>query len=69
MASYHMEGEALTWYQDAINTGQFKGWDSFVKALQASSTAYDDPIKALTRSNKLPLLLLIRYNLKVCPIN
>lgn len=52
MASYHMEGEALEyWYQDAVDCGQFTGWDSFVKALQIrfGPIAYDDFIEALTR--------------------
>ncbi|KAF5475612.1 hypothetical protein F2P56_007404, partial [Juglans regia] len=51
MASYHMEGEALTWYQDAIDTGQFTDWPTFTEALQLrfGSTAYDDPMESLTR--------------------
>lgn len=50
MSSYHMEGKALIWYQDAIDCGVFNGWDSFVTALQVrfGPTAHDDPMEALT---------------------
>lgn len=34
MVSFHMEIEALVWYQDALNSSQFSRWKSFVKALQ-----------------------------------
>jgi hypothetical protein len=33
MASFHMEGEALVWFQDADKAGQFSTWDSFIQAL------------------------------------
>ena len=33
LASYHMEDEALVWFQDAEEPGIFMSWDSFVKAL------------------------------------
>ncbi|KAF5462079.1 hypothetical protein F2P56_018118 [Juglans regia] len=51
MASYHMEGEALVWYQDAVDGGIFTTWESFVKALlvRFGTTAYDDPMESLTR--------------------
>ncbi|XP_041025452.1 uncharacterized protein LOC121265848 [Juglans microcarpa x Juglans regia] len=51
MASYNMEGEALVWYQDAVDGGIFTTWESFVKALlvRFGTTAYDDPMEALTR--------------------
>ncbi|KAF5443243.1 hypothetical protein F2P56_035816, partial [Juglans regia] len=51
MASYHMEGEALTWYQDAVDTGQFTNWQTFVEALQLrfGPKAYDNPMESLTR--------------------
>lgn len=51
LASYHMDGEALVWFQDAKNAGIFTCWDAFIKALQIllGSTDYDDPMEALTR--------------------
>jgi hypothetical protein len=30
MASFHMEGEALVWFQDADEAGQFPTWDTFL---------------------------------------
>ncbi|XP_041009475.1 uncharacterized protein LOC121253540 [Juglans microcarpa x Juglans regia] len=51
MASYHMNGEALVWYQDAADTGQFTCWQTFIQALQLrfGPTAYDDPMEDITR--------------------
>lgn len=51
MASYHMEWEALVWYEDASDSRQFTGWDSFVKSLQVRfrPSTYDNPMEALTR--------------------
>ena len=50
MASYHLDGEALIWFQDVEQAEGFLGWETFVKALQIrfGVTTYDDPIKALT---------------------
>lgn len=33
MASYHIEGEALVCYKDAMETGQFTSWETFVRPL------------------------------------
>ncbi|KAF5477262.1 hypothetical protein F2P56_003913 [Juglans regia] len=51
MDSYHIEGEALIWYKDAFDTGQFRCWKIFSQALQQrfGPRAYDDPMEALTR--------------------
>ncbi|KAF5468520.1 hypothetical protein F2P56_012664 [Juglans regia] len=51
VASYHMEGEALVWYQTAFNSGQFNSWESLVMAMQVrfGPSAYDDPMEALTK--------------------
>ena len=51
MASYHMEGEALIWFQDAKNSGLFSDWEAFVKAVHVrfGATSYDDPMESLTR--------------------
>ncbi|KAF5481507.1 hypothetical protein F2P56_002149 [Juglans regia] len=51
MASYHMEGEALVWFQEAENGGLFRDWEMFSRALLLcfGPTAYDDPMEALTR--------------------
>ena len=51
MAAFHMEGEALIWFQDGEKAGMFKDWSTFVQALQVrfGSTTYDVPMEALTR--------------------
>ena len=49
IASFHMEGEALIWFQESEETGVFCGWESLVQAMQVrfGMTAYDDPMEAL----------------------
>jgi hypothetical protein len=50
MASFHMEGEALIWFQDAEDSGQFPTWDAFLQALLTQfGPIYDDPMEALMR--------------------
>ncbi|KAF5447343.1 hypothetical protein F2P56_032901 [Juglans regia] len=51
VASYHMEGEALIWYQEGLDSGQFNSWESLILALQVrfGPSAYDDPMEALMK--------------------
>jgi hypothetical protein len=50
MASFHMEGEALVWFQDADEAGQFPTWDAFTQALLTRfGPAYDDPMESLVK--------------------
>jgi hypothetical protein len=50
MASFHMEGEALVWFQDADEAGLFPTWDSFLQALLVRfGPTYDDPMEALKK--------------------
>ena len=51
IASFHMELEALIWFQEAEEAGVFMDWDSLVQALHVrfGSTAYDGPMEVLTR--------------------
>ena len=51
VASFHMDQEALVWYQDAEDAGIFCNWEGMVQALYVrfGSTPYDDPMEALTR--------------------
>jgi hypothetical protein len=50
MASFHMEGEALIWFQDADESGQFPTWDAFIQSLLTRfGPTYDDPMEALMR--------------------
>ena len=45
-----MEDEALVWFQDAEEFGQFTSWEVFVRALHVrfGASAYDDPMATLT---------------------
>ncbi|XP_035549739.1 uncharacterized protein LOC118349426 [Juglans regia] len=51
IASFHLDDEALIWFQDASEAGVFHSWDEFVQALQVrfGSSPYDDPMESLTR--------------------
>jgi hypothetical protein len=50
MASFHMEGEALVWFQDADEDGQFPTWAAFTQALLVRfGHAYDDPMESLVK--------------------
>ena len=51
MASFHMEGEALVWFQEGEDARVFGNWEALVQIMliQFGSTAYDDPMEALTR--------------------
>lgn len=48
---FHMEGKALTWFQDLDESGLLNDWDMFVKALliHFGPNYYDDPIESLMR--------------------
>jgi hypothetical protein len=49
IASFHIEGKAITWYQELEETWIITSWEAFVKALQIHfrTSSYDDPMKAL----------------------
>ena len=51
MASFHMDGDALVWFQDNDEIGVFATWESFVEVLlrKFGNTAYEDPMESLTR--------------------
>ena len=51
MASFHMDGDALVWFQDSDENGVFATWEGFVDALltRFGSTAYEDPMESLTK--------------------
>jgi len=43
MASFHMDGKALVWFQDADEDGQFPTWEAFTQALLVRfGPVYDD---------------------------
>lgn len=49
MASFHMEGKALVWFQDIEVVGGHNSWEGFVRAFQTrfGMSPYDDPMEAL----------------------
>ncbi|XP_035543593.1 uncharacterized protein LOC118347680 [Juglans regia] len=51
LASFHMEGKTLVWFQDLDESGVLTSWDEFVKVLllRFGPSSYDDPMEQLTR--------------------
>jgi hypothetical protein len=51
LASFHMEGKALTWFQDLEASGSITSWDGFTQSLltRFGPSILDDPIETLTR--------------------
>ncbi|KAF5470266.1 hypothetical protein F2P56_010790, partial [Juglans regia] len=51
LASFHMEGQALIWFQDLEESGGLDNWEGFTQALltRFGPSSYDDPIELLTR--------------------
>lgn len=47
LASFHMEGKALVWFQDIEAAGGISSWEGFVRALQTrfGSSPYEDPME------------------------
>ncbi|XP_075650145.1 uncharacterized protein LOC142620705 [Castanea sativa] len=48
-ASYHLDGEALIWFQDCERS--LDSWETFIRAIQVrfGPSSYDDPMEALTK--------------------
>ncbi|XP_035548740.1 uncharacterized protein LOC118349222 [Juglans regia] len=51
LASFHMEGKAMVWFQEIESTGTFIDWEGFVRVFLArfGPNSYDDPMETLTR--------------------
>jgi hypothetical protein len=51
IASFHMEGKALVWFQEMNANRCFPTWDDFIKAMQIrfGQGSYDDPMENLTK--------------------
>ena len=67
ISSFHMELEALIWFQEVEETGVFTNWDSLVQALHVrfGSTAYDDPMEVLTRLRQSSTVALYKAEFEV----
>lgn len=62
LAAYHMEDEALVWFQDAEESGQFTSWEAFVRALHVRFGALtnDDLMETLTRLRQVSLVAIYK---------
>lgn len=51
LVSFHMEGKALTWFQELEELGQIGDWDALSTDLLASfgPSGYDDSVETLSR--------------------
>ena len=67
MASFHMDGEVLIWFQEGEDVGVFGNWEALVQAMliRFGSKAYDDPMEALTRLRKTSTMALYKGEFKV----
>ena len=67
IVSFHMELEALIWFQEVEEAGVFTNWDSLVQALHIrfGSTAYDDPMEVLTRLRQSSIVALYKVEFEV----
>ena len=55
MATFHMDGDALIWFQDCEETWIFSNWEGFFEALltRVGTITYEDPMEALTRLRQM----------------
>ena len=55
LASIHIEGKALVWYQDMDMFGYLPNWNVLAQALlqRFGPSAYDDPMESLARLKQL----------------
>ena len=67
MASYHLDGEALLWFQDAKQAGGFASLEVFLRASQTcfGTSAYDNPMEALTRLKQTTTVVSYKGNFEV----
>ena len=51
MAAFHMDGDALVWFQDSDEVSLFVDWEGFVTTLltRFGATVYEDLMEAFTR--------------------
>ncbi|XP_030949790.1 uncharacterized protein LOC115973672 [Quercus lobata] len=67
MALYHLDGEALIWFQEAEQARGFASWEVFVQALQTrfGTIAYVDRMEALTRLKQMTSVVAYKGNFKI----
>lgn len=71
MASYHMEGQAMVWYQEAMDLGQFTSWGIMILVMLICywPRAYDNLIETLAMLKEKLWWLLIKHSLKLSLID
>jgi len=64
--AFHMEGDALIWFQDSDESGYFSTWNDFSEALLLRfGPAYDDPMEAITRLRQTSTVTLYKTQFEV----
>ena len=60
------DGDALIWFQDAEQAGDFASWEVFVKVvhIRFGVIAYDDSMEALTRLKQVSFVVVTKVTLK-----
>jgi hypothetical protein len=50
ISSFHMEGKALSWFQELKSSGSLSSWDEFLRAMKIrfGKGSYDNPMENLT---------------------
>ena len=67
LASFHMEGEALIWFQESEETEVFCDWEFLVQALHVrfGTTADDNPMETLTRLRQTTTMAMYKAQFEV----
>ena len=67
VASFHMEGEALIWFQESEEIRVFCDWESLgqVMHVRFGITAYDDPMETLTRLRQTTTVAMYKAQFEV----
>ena len=67
MASYHLNGEALIWFQDSEQVDGFASWEVLIIGLQThfGTSTYDDPMEALTRLKQTTSMVSYKGNFEI----
>ena len=67
LASFHMEGEALIWFQHSEEAGLFVDLESLIQAfhIKFGATTYDDPMETLTRLRQTTSVSLYKAQFEV----
>jgi hypothetical protein len=55
LATFHMEGKALIWFQELRSTNKLNSWIEFLKAIRIrfGKGSYDDPMETLSKLHQI----------------